>query len=290
VSESKNLNQKQLDHQPIAEKLRTELANLEPTRRNRVVEKFILAALSSIPWIGGLLSTAASYKTEEGSLRTNILQIQWLEEHQKKITLLYETLEEIQMRFDGLGTVIDERIQSEEYLTLVRQGFRTWDEAATAEKRHCIANIITNSAGTRACSDDVVRLFIDWIELYHETHFAVIREIFQNPGATRYQIWSNLYGMLPREDSPEADLFKLLIRDLSTGSVIRQERDINQLGQFVKKRPQHTRKATSSNVMESAFEETKAYVLTELGKQFVHYTMNEAVTRITAPETSLNDA
>jgi hypothetical protein len=34
--------------------------------------------------------------------------------------------------------------------------------------------------------------------------------------------------------------------------------------------------------MESAFEDTKQYVLTELGKQFVHYTMNELVTRLEA--------
>jgi len=32
--------------------------------------------------------------------------------------------------------------------------------------------------------------------------------------------------------------------------------------------------------MESAFEDTKPYVLTELGKQFVHYTMNEVVARL----------
>jgi hypothetical protein len=32
--------------------------------------------------------------------------------------------------------------------------------------------------------------------------------------------------------------------------------------------------------MESTFEDTKPYVLTELGKEFVHYTMNEVVTRI----------
>jgi len=32
--------------------------------------------------------------------------------------------------------------------------------------------------------------------------------------------------------------------------------------------------------MESAFEDTKPYVLTELGKQFVHYTMSEIVPRI----------
>ena len=114
--EPMNSNQKQSDDQLIVEKLRTELANIEPTRRKRVVEKFFLAALGSIPWIGGFLSTAATYKTEEGSLRQNTLQNQWLEEHQKKISFLHETLEEIQKRFEALGTTIEERIQSEEYL------------------------------------------------------------------------------------------------------------------------------------------------------------------------------
>lgn len=32
--------------------------------------------------------------------------------------------------------------------------------------------------------------------------------------------------------------------------------------------------------MESSFEDTKPYVLTALGQQFVHYTMNEVVPRI----------
>ena len=265
------------------EKLRTELTKIEPTRHKRIVEKFFLAALGSIPWIGGFMSTLATYKTEEGSLKQNTLQNQWLEEHQKKLLLLQETLENIQTRLDTLGTAaIEDRLQSEEYLKLVRQGFRTWDKATTAEKRKYIANIITNSVATRACSDDILRLFIDWIELYHEAHFSVIREIFQNPGSTRYHIWSNLYGEQPNEDSSEADLFKLLIRDLSTGSVIRQERDVNQLGQFVKKRPQGHHRTTPLTVLKSAFDNTEAYVLTNLGKQFVHYTMSEAVTRISA--------
>ena len=34
--------------------------------------------------------------------------------------------------------------------------------------------------------------------------------------------------------------------------------------------------------MESAFEDIKPYVLTELGKQFVHYTVTEIVPRISA--------
>jgi hypothetical protein len=268
------------DDNSVADRLRSELARSEPSRGRRILEKFALAALGSIPWVGGFLSAAGSYTAEEGSLKRDSLQTQWLEEHQMKIRLLRDTLEQIQQRFESLGASVEERIQSEEYLTLVRQSFRIWDEAATHEKRRYIRNLVINSAGTRLCSDDVIRLFLDWLELYHETHFAVIREVFKNPGSTRFDVWSNLYGETPREDSAEADLFKLLIRDLSTGGVIRQERDINQFGQFVRSKPQRARRTTAPTTLESAFEDTKPYVLTELGKQFVHYTMNEVVTRI----------
>jgi hypothetical protein len=220
------------DENAIVERLRSELAKTEPSRRRRLIEKFVLAALGSITWIGGFLSAAADYKVEESSLRADSLQTQWLEEHQAKIATLRETLAEIEQRFEALGPAIEQRIQSDEYLGLVRKAFRTWDEADTREKQRYIANVLVNSAGTRVCSDDVIRLFIDWLELYHEAHFAILREIFQNPGSTRYDIWSAIYGDPPREDSAEADLYKLLIRDLSTGSVIRQERDTNQLGQL----------------------------------------------------------
>jgi len=36
--------------------------------------------------------------------------------------------------------------------------------------------------------------------------------------------------------------------------------------------------------MESGFEDTKPYLLTELGKQFVHYAMTEIVPRIEAKD------
>ena len=39
----------------------------------------------------------------------------------------------------------------------------------------------------------------------------------------------------------------------------------------------------SSRVMESAFENTKPYVLTELGKQFVHYVMEDVVSQLGGP-------
>src|SRR6185437_3037854 len=98
--------------------------------------------------------------------------------------------------------------------------------------------------------------------------FAVIREVYKNSGLSRFEMWSALYGETPREDSAEADLFRLLIRDLSTGGVIRQEREVNSVGQFVRKRPHRPRGVATPTTMESAFEDTKSYVLSELGKQF----------------------
>ena len=183
-------------------------------------------------------------------------------------------------RLESLGDAIDERIQSEQYLTLVRKTFRQWDEADTDEKRRLLVQLITNAAGTRVSSDDIVRLFLDWLDRYHEAHLAVIREIQKNQGPTRYDIWVAVYGEpVPRDDSAEADLYRMLIRDLSVGGVIRQPRECDPQGRFLKKR-RLPRRVMSSTNMESAFEDTKPYVLTELGSQFVHYAMTELVARL----------
>src|SRR5262249_31676162 len=111
----------------------------------------------------------------------------------------------------------------------------------------------------------------------HEAHFAVIREVYKNPGPTRYDIWTAVYGQqIPRDDAAEADLFKMLIRDLSTGGVIRQARETDAQGRF-RRKTGPPRRTPNTGVMESEFEDTKQYFLTELGKQFVHYTINEVV-------------
>jgi len=259
--------------------IREELAKTSASNRRRLMEKFTLAALGSIPWVGGFISAAASMKTDERAIKKDNLQTQWLEEHSKKIEKLGSALADVTARFESLGEKIDERIQSDDYLSLVRHAFAAWDRAETDEKRRYVGNLVTNAAGSRICSDDVVRLFIDWLDLYHEVHFSVIREIYQNPGATRYDIWAAIHGEVPREDSAEADLFKLMIRDLSTGGVIRQTRETTADGAFLRRRPTQ-RKGPAPTIMESAFEDTKPYVLTELGKQFVHYTMNEVVARL----------
>ncbi len=83
----------------------------------------------------------------------------------------------------------------------------------------------------------------------------------------------------------EADLFRMLIRDLSTGGVIRQDRETNQQGPSSYGSVRPPGKHSASTTVESSFEDTKPYVLTGLGQQSVHYTMNEVVTRIEAPST-----
>ena len=263
----------------VVQIIRDELERSSASKEWRITEKFLMAALGSIPWVGGFIAAAASIPSIESTAHGNALRTKWLEEHHRKLEDLNSTLGDISQRFEKLGPSIQERIQSPEYLNLVRQAFRNWDRADTEQKREYIANVLSNSAGTRLCSDDVIRLFISWIDLYHEAHFSVIAQVFKNPGITRYEIGLDLYGQIPRDDSPEADLFKLLIRDLSTGGVIRQARDTNEAGQFVRKRPVR-RRGFAPTTMESAFEDTKQYVLTELGRQFVHYTMNEVVPRI----------
>lgn len=261
------------------ERISAELSKSGSSRRERLSYTFLMAALGSIPWVGSLLSAAASVPGDEKSARADDLRTRWLEEHQRKLIQLQATLQYISGRFEALGPTIDERIQSPEYLALVRQGFRTWDRAESDEKRQYVGNLLTNAAGTGLTSDDVIRLFVSWLDLYHEAHFAVMREIFKEQGVTRFEIWSRIYGECPREDSAEADLYRLLIRDLSTGGVIRQPRDTTEEGQFLRRRPTR-RRGHAPTTMESAFEDTKPYVLTELGRQFVHYTMNEVVARL----------
>jgi len=248
--------------------------------RGRKYVRFVVAALSSIPWVGGLFSAAASLSAEKDQETTNELHRLWLEEHKEKVQDLGETLGDIFTRLDNFGDEVQERIESPEYLALVKRTFRSWDEADTQEKRQMLKKLIANAGAITLCPDDLIRLFIGWIDQYHEAHFTVIKEIYRNPGVTRGQIWDHIHGQRVREDSADADLFRYLIRDLSTGGVIRQARETDMYGRFLKKETRGPRDPNPSRTMESAFDDTKPYVLTELGKQFVHYVMEDVVTQI----------
>jgi hypothetical protein len=248
--------------------------------RNNKYARFAIAALGAIPWVGGFIAASASLNAEREQQGINELQRLWLEEHKEKINQLNETLADIFIRLDNFGEDVQERIESPEYLALVRTAFRSWDSADTEDKKQMFKKLITNAGAIKLCPDDLIRLFLHWIELYDETHFVVIREIYRHPNITRGQVWDNIHGSRPREDSSEADLFRYLIRDLSTGGVIRQARDTDASGQFLKKDTRGQSHQNPSRVMESAFEDTKPYVLTELGKKFVHYVMEDVVSQI----------
>lgn len=111
-------------------------------------------------------------------------------------------------------------------------------------------------------------------------HFQVIGAIYNSDGITRGAIWKKIGKGPVREDSADADLYKLLFRDLSTGGVIRQHREVDYYGNFISKQTKRRPKGSGPKPPVSAFDEEEGYDLTELGKQFVHYAMSDLPLKI----------
>ena len=243
------------------------------------VVRYALACLSAIPVVGGAIGGVGSAWSEADQDKLNRIFSAWLRLQEEEIREIGVTMAEVIMRLDLSNPEVEKRVESPEYLSLVKKCFRDWSVAESEDKRVLIRNLLANAAATKLCSDDVIRLFIEWIDRYSEAHFAVIKAVYQNQGAARGDIWRIIHGEQVREDSPEADLFKLLIHDLSLGMVIRQHRETDQAGNFIK---QQVRARPTNRHMTSAFDEGKPYEVTGLGKWFVHYTMNEIVPRIAA--------
>ncbi|MBD3584069.1 hypothetical protein [Flavobacterium selenitireducens] len=261
----------------IENQIKFELQKLGGTNRDKIFTKFFGAALGSIPWVGGFLTAMTDLNFDDQS-KNNELYEKWLEEHKIKMQHLGETLLQVVQRLNEFSEEIDSRLESEEYLQIVRKSFRIWDQADTFEKRDLIRKLLTNAGAQKLVADDLIRLFLDWLNAYHEIHFSIIRAVYQNRYSTRAQIWNEINGTQVREDSMEADLFKMLVRDLSMGGVIRQARETDYYGNFIKKPT--TKNKYSSSTMKSAFDDNDGYELTELGQNFVHYTMNELVNRV----------
>jgi hypothetical protein len=243
--------------------------------------RFIFAILGAIPWVGSIFAASAAMHGEHAQGKVNQLMLRWIEEHEQAYRRLEETVQKVVERIEEIGPSAQQRLDDEKFLGLARRAFRVWDEATSEEKREYVRRAVTNAAATKLCSDDLVRLFLQWIAQYDEVHFRVIKVLFKEPGSTRADIWADVHGGHVREDSAEADLFKLIISDLSLGRVIRQHRETTHDGHFLTKAPAPARKRRSP-VMASAFDDGKPYELTELGGQFVHYVLNEVVARLGA--------
>ena len=258
-----------------------ELEHPDSSKTSKLVRTGLQVA-SGVPVAGGVFSAIASAWSEKEQEKINRFLEYWIkmladELREKEVTMI-----EIMSRLDLQDEKISKRLESKEYQSLVRKTFREWSGAESELKRVLIRNILSNAACTDISSDDVIRLFIDWINQYSELHFQVIGAIYNSNGISRGQIWKKIGKAEVREDSADADLYKLLFRDLSMGSIIRQHREKDYDGNFIAKTPQKSRPkgGYGSKVMKSVFDEEELYELTELGQQFFHYAMTDLPQRI----------
>jgi hypothetical protein len=235
------------------------------------------AAGGAIPFAGGLLAAAAGAWSERDQHRINEFLHHWLQMLASEMREKERTIIEITARLDLHDEEIAARVKGAQYQKLLRKAFRDWAGAESEEKRVWVRNVLANAAASKLASDDVVKLFLQWIRDYSEFHFAVIGAVYNAAGITRGGVWRKLGRATVREDSSDADLFRLLFRDLSTGGLVRQHRETDYAGNFLA-RP--TRKGSpqakgTTKVMKSAFDEEEQYELTALGEQFVHYAMTD---------------
>ena len=254
----------------------------EEGKSGKIIRGALQVASGAVPMVGGILSAIAGAWSEREQARVNQFFEQWVRMLEDEIREKEATVVEIMSRLNLQDEKIAERVESREFQSLVKKTFRDWAGVESEEKRILIRNILANAASSTVSSDDVVRMFINWISEYSELHFQVIAAIYNTNGITRGAIWRKIGKGRVREDSADADLYKLLFRDLSTGGVIRQHRETDYHGNFVAKTPakKSSGAGSGSRTLASAFDEEDLYVLTELGQQFVHYAMTDLPPRI----------
>jgi hypothetical protein len=253
----------------------------EAYRGGKYIRGSLDVAGGLIPFAGGLLSAISGAWSEGEQERVNRFIKHWMQMVADEMREKEQTIVEIMARLDLNDEKTAERVESREYQSLLKKTFREWAGAESEDKRVLIRNILANAAASSMTSDDVIRMFVDWVCTFSVLHFKVIRAIYNDAGVTRRAIWYKIGKAQVREDSADADLFKLLIRDLSTGGIIRQHRETDYAGRFLKKTPARPSTAVAaSNVAKSAFDDGDAYELTELGEQFVHYAMTDLPSKI----------
>ncbi len=236
-----------------------------------------------VPFAGGVFSALAGAWSEREQARINKFLHAFIEMMRDQIREQQKTFAEIVERVDMQDEKTEERINSPEYQALLRKAFRNWAGAESERKRVLVRNILTNASSATLASYDVLNLFLDWMHKYSELHFLVMADIANNAGTTRGEIWARIGKGQARDDSAEADLFKLLFHDLTTGYVIRQPREVTAQGEYLKaNRPKAAK--SSTRTMVSAFDDNKTYELTALGRQFVHYAMTEVPVKISYQE------
>ncbi len=267
---------------PNKDQIKKDLEDALSSGNGPKLARFALSVLSgTIPYVGGLIGGASGAWSEKENERYQRILKAWLKLQEDEIKEIGQTLIEVMNRIDQQDEKVQQRIESPEYHKILKKCFRDWSAAESEEKRILVRNLLVNAASPGLTPDDVIRLFIEWIDRYSELHFKVVRAVYNHDGITRADIWDRMHGQDVTENSAEADLFKIIIHDLSVGHIIRQHREVDYHGNFVKQSTKRAPKGSGrSSTYTSAFDGEKQYELTELGQQFVHYTMQDVVKKI----------
>lgn len=75
-----------------------QLSRIEEKGKKNRTGRFVVSALSSIPWVCGVIAASSALLGEKEQGKTNSLQRLWLEEHHKKIEELAFAIFEITER------------------------------------------------------------------------------------------------------------------------------------------------------------------------------------------------
>jgi hypothetical protein len=257
---------------------REELEELVQASPGAAALKFALQTASGVvPVLGGALSAATSAWSEKEQARFNNLAMIWFQRLEGDLRAMGTTMAEVMNRLDLEDERVKARVESPEYQALVNKALRNWDSKQSEEKRVLIRNLLSNAAGENITSDDVIAMFINWIEDYNETNFKVIKAIYKDEGLTKAAIWEEIHGERVRDDSAEADLFKYIMNQLSQGYVVRIQRQSDSEGRWIRAK---TAKRSSGDTLKSPFDDKDPMVLTDLGRQFVHYALEEVVVKL----------
>ena len=111
------------------------------------ITRFALACLGGIPTIGGFFGAGAGAWSEAEQERFNKIFASWLKLQEDELREIGKTLMEVMMLVDKTDEKVQERIQSPEYLKLIKKCFRDWSAAESEEKRTLIRNLLCNAAG-----------------------------------------------------------------------------------------------------------------------------------------------
>jgi len=264
----------------------TKKDTIETSLAKKAGKVVLNATLGSIPFGGILAAFVGAYNDHQQERASHFLKgwIQMLEDELKEKA---QTITEIMARLDLQDEKINERITSQEYQSLLKKAFREWAATESEEKRVYVRNILANAAVRTSYTYDVIRLFLSWIGQYSELHFKVIRAIYNKNGISRGEIWvDEMKRAQPREDSADADLYKLIIRDLSTGGIIRQHKDVDWQGNYIIKQKAGIKSPSSAKLAVSAFDRNEKYELTSLGNDFIHYAVGDLPLKISFNPTS----